>query len=154
MPGPSFTGIPAGHLPAYGAGTQFFKVTTAVNTAQRVVGGLIAAASFPWITDEMTTFDQPQRLRAPFHMYVQVPVTAANPVYVTWDNNTAPVVGGPGLELEPGTLYQFGNCGPTCFPYQLVTGSGKPAGIYQVNAGGAFQFIAVAATVLLIAFTD
>jgi len=139
MPGPSFTGIPAGHLPAYGAGSQSFKVTTAVNTAQRVVGGLITAA---------------QRLRAPFHMYVQVPVAAANPVYVTWDNNTAPVVGGPGLELEPGTIYQFGNCGPTCFPYALVTGSGKASGIYQVNAGGAFQFIAVAATVLLITFTD
>ena len=153
MPGPSFTGIPAGHQPAYGAGAQCFKVTV-TNAAQRVVGGLIAAASFPWVTDEMTTFEAVTNKRCPFHLYVQVPVAAANPVYVTWDNNTAPVVGGPGLELEPGTIYQFGNCGPTCFPYQLGVGSGRTTGIYQVNAGGAFQFIATANTVMLMTFTD
>jgi hypothetical protein len=138
-------------LPAYGAGSQAFK-TTVTNAAQRLVT-IIGAANFPWIPDEGTVQESAQRLRAPFHLYIQIPIAAANPVYVTWDNNTAPVVGGPGLELEPGTIYQFGNCGPTLFPNGL-SGAGKSTGIYQVNALGAMQFIAAANTVMLVHFTD
>ena len=148
MPGPSLTGIPAGHMPAYGSQTNFFKLTV-TNAAQRLVT-IVGAANMPWVTDEMTTFSTSgPKLRPPFHLYLEVPQAAANPVYITWDNNTAPVVGGPGLELEPGTIYQFGNAGPTLIPY-----GGKTNGPYVVNSLSAIQLIATANTTLLAAFTD
>jgi len=151
MPGPSFTGIPAGHLPAYAAsGTgsvNCFKLTV-TNAAARLI--TLIGANFPWVVNELTTFSTSgPTYRAPYHLYLQVPQTAANPIYITWDNNTAPVVGGPGLELEPGTIYQFGNAGPTLFPY-----NGKVNGPYIVNSAGAFQVIATANTTLLCTLTD
>jgi hypothetical protein len=66
---------------------------------------------------------------------------------MTWDNNTAPVVGGPGLEMEPGTIYKFENAGVSL----LRVNSG---GIYPVNANTAFQLIATTNTSLLVTFCD
>jgi len=154
MPGPSTTGIPAGYMPAYGSGVQSFKATI-TNAAQRLIT-IIGAANFPWVVDEMFTYSEPGssgptgvKRRAPFHVLFQVPIAAANPVYMTWDNNTTPVVGGPGLELEQGTVYQFGNAGPS-----LMIDGGKTAGFYQVSNLTAFQLIAAANTTCLITFTD
>jgi hypothetical protein len=151
MPGPSLTGIAAGLMPAYTAGqTLFFKAS--VSTAARL-GALITIPTMPW--DNALYTDGPPPNRTPYHIFFQVPASAANPIYVTWDNTTVPVVGGPGMEMEPGTIYTFYNCGPTLTPQGIAGGpAGKVGGIYQVNAASAFQFIATAATTLLVWFSD
>lgn len=150
MPGPSTTGIPAGYMPAYGSGANFFKVTV-TNVATRLADLITAAGgTFPNYNDERYTGSNPPTLqRTPYHVLFQVPIAAANPVYLTTDNNTTPVVGGPGFELEPGTIYKFESSGPSLMPV-----GGKGTGIYQVNAKTAFQFIATANTVLLVNFSD
>ena len=160
MAGPSVTSLTAGYCPAHdtaGAGaTMHFKATTGVATVQRL-GTLVSP--MPAIVDDMFTASQgvsgglsanPVNLpktRPPFHVIFQVPAGAANPVYFTWDNNTAPVVGGPGYELNPGQSIKFENAG-------LNLLRPKSAGFYQVNALTAIQFIAVAATVILVNFSD
>jgi hypothetical protein len=153
MAGNTFSGIPAGYQPAYGSSTiQFFKVTV-TNAATRLKT-LITAAGGTWPTIPDDTFNTnmsvPTNLRMPQHVFFQVPIAAANPVYLTWDNNTAPVVGGPGMELETGTIYKFENA----WNGRLLTVLGSSAGNYQVNIGSAFQFIATANTTLLVWFSD
>jgi len=151
-----FTGayMPA-HDPVGGrAPTHHFKVTTAVNTVQRL-GTLLTV---PAIVDDMWTASQGAPggsgvtaglpiTRPPEHVIFQVPAAAANPIYMTWDNNTAPVVGGPGYELLAGQSVKFENAGLSLLRPQS-------SGIHQVNSLTAFQFIATAATVLLVHFSD
>lgn len=147
MPGPSFTGIPASYLPAYKAGLTNFVKGTVTNAAQR----LNAIAAVPLFPDERYTFSQgPQLLRAPFHVLLQVPAGALNPVYITWDNNTTPVVGGPGLELEQGTIYKFENAGPNL----LFSPTSATQTMYPFNTASAIQLIATANTTILVAYTD
>jgi hypothetical protein len=147
MPGPSTTGIPASYLPAYKAGLTLHVVAAVTGAAARL-GALVTIPIFP---DERYTFSSgPTLLRCPYHIIFQVPAAAANPVYLTWDNNTAPVVGGPGLELEQGQVYKFENAG-----VNLVFCPGSASkGFYPFNANSAFQVIATAATNLLVNFTD
>jgi len=137
----------AAYHSAYDSSTYFFKVTTGVNTAQRL-GTLLTV---PQVTNEMVqTAVRTQPVvakRPPWHVIFQVPVGAANPVYMTWDNNTTPVVGGPGYEILPGAAVRFENAG-----VRLLNPSS--VGNHQVNALTAFQFIATAATVLLVHFSD
>lgn len=152
MAGPSLTGIPAGYQPAYSSGlTLSFKVTV-TNAAQRLVT-IIGAANWPTYPDDQwnSSATASNKRRAPNHVLFEVPIAAANPVYLTWDNNTAPVVGGPGLELQPGTVYKFENAWASGL---LTDGVNARAGKWPVNALSAFQFIAAANTTLLVTFTD
>jgi hypothetical protein len=133
--------VPGGIAP-----THHFKVTTGVNTAQRL-GTLLTV---PTLVDDMYAISSGPgalKTRPPYHAIFQVPVAAANPVYFTWDNNTAPVVGGPGFELLPGLTIRFENAGVSLL-------RPKATGTYQVNALTAIQFIATAATVLLVHFSE
>jgi hypothetical protein len=152
MPGPSTTGIPASYLPAYKAGlTHAFKVTV-TNAAQRLTTLINAVGTFPLYPDERYALGTPLQpiLRAPFHCLLQVPAAAANPVYMTWDNNTAPVVGGPGLELEQGIIYKFENAGVNLL-FSPVSATNN---LYPFNANGAMQFIATANTAMLVTLSD
>lgn len=154
MPGPSTTGIPAAYMPAYapsGLGSVNFIKVTVTNVATRLQDLITAAAGvIPTFNDERYTFSEPPTpQRTTFHVLFQVPIAAANPVYCTWDNNTAPVVGGPGLEFEPGTIYKFENAGAT-----LMIVGGRSTGIYRCDPKTAFQFIATANTVMNVAFSD
>src|SRR5271169_5598906 len=134
MPGPIFTGLGAGFMPAYapsGLGSVCSIKVTVTNAATRLQDLVTTAGGvMPTIPDERYTWEQPVPLRLPYHLILTVPVAAANPIYVTWDNNTAPVAapGGPGVELLPGMSYDFENAGPSLMPV-----GGKSAGIYQVN---------------------
>src|SRR4029077_2037793 len=84
--------------------------------------------------------------RVPRHLLLQVPIGAANPVYVTWDNNTTPVVGGPGAEVVAGGQLKFELGGDALLAAKI--------GAYPVAAGSAIQVIAVAATVILANFSE
>lgn len=135
--------LTAEYLPAYGSQTLHAKVTTAVNTVQRL-GTLNTTPQIPDETHTLVSGATPTR--PPWHLILQVPLSAANPVYLTWDNNTAPVVGGPGFELAPGATLKFEHAEALLSPK-----SGAP---YVVNALSSIQVIAVAATALLITYTD
>jgi hypothetical protein len=138
-------------MPAYSAGlTLNFKITV-TNAASRL-GTLIGGTGIPTFDDaRYTRSTGPIPQRAPYHVLFQVPSAAANPVYVTWDNNTAPVVGGPGLELEQGIIYKFENAGPAL----LFNPTPSTAlAFYPFNAQSAFQLIATANTSLLVTFSD
>jgi hypothetical protein len=154
MAGNTFSGIPAGYQPAYGTTLQFFKVTV-TNAATRLKD-LITTAGGTWPTIPDDTFntnlmtEPATNLRMPQHVFFQVPIAAANPVYLTWDNNTAPVVGGPGMELETGTIYKFENA----WNGRLLSVLGNAGGKYNVDPKSAFQFIAAANTTLLVFFSD
>lgn len=157
MLGPNSNVLTSAFYPAYGSETLCYKVSVP-NAATRLGTLLVTAGSafangIPLIVDEimgrtMANQNAPDKKRPPWHVLFQVPAAAANPVYVTWDNNTAPVVGGPGLELQNnGTIYVFENSGISLL---RATNSGN----YQVNALSSFLFIATAATDLLVTFTD
>lgn len=144
MKGPSSRILTAPYQPADRAGNTFcFKVTTAINTAQRL-GTLLTV---PTIPIEEYQPAQPNLVRPPNHVWIQVPQAAANPVYMTPDNNTAPVVGGPGIELVAGSVLKLELAGETFL-------RPKAAGDHPVNALTALQFIATAATVLIVTFFD
>jgi hypothetical protein len=81
------------------------------------------------------------------HVFFQVPSSAANTVWLTWDNNTAPVVGGPGMELEIGVVYPFEFAGDVLL-------RPNAAGDYLVNAGTAFLLIASGNTTCNVWFAD
>lgn len=154
MPGPSLTGIPAGYMPARnatGLGSINFIKVTVTNVATRLLDLITAAAGvIPTMDDDRYTFSNPPiQQRTPYHVLFTVPAAAANPIYVTWDNNTAPVVNGPGMEMVPGITYKFESAGPS-----LMIPGGKSVGLYQVNAKTAFQFIATANTVMQVSFSD
>ena len=152
MAGPSLTSIPAGYQPAFNASlTGAFKVTV-TNAAQRLVT-LVTLANWPAYPDDQYNYSATQSnlKRAPQHVIFEVPIAAANPVYMTWDNNTAPVVGGPGMELQPGTVYKFENAWASGL---LTDGVNGRTGKWPVNALSAFQFIAAANTTLLVMLTD
>ena len=150
MPGPSFTGIPATYMPALTAGVTLNYKITVTNVATRL-GTLIGGSGIPLVQDLRWQMSPQPINRAPYHVLFEVPQAAANPVYVTWDNNTAPVVGGPGLELEQGIIYKFENAGPALLYNPTPSGS---LAFYPFNAASAFQFIATANTSLLVAFSD
>lgn len=157
MAGPSGQIITAAYRPAPLAQLFHLKTTTAVNTAQRLATLITSSGGvMPVVVDEMFALSLGTPAgssglpptRPPNHLFIQVPVASANPIYVTWDNNTAPVVGGPGMEVLPG--------GP---PLKLENAGlsflrPKAAGTYQVNALTSIQVIAVAATVVLLQFAD
>src|SRR5216684_2376405 len=146
------------YLPSYDGQAYFFVATTAVNTAQR----LADLVTIPSLDDETysgsmansSTGKSLPAKRPPYHLFIQVP-SVGNVVYLTWDNVTAPVVGGPGMELEPGIIYKFENAGDVLLRggYKMTSGSSATAH-YNVDPKTAFQIIAVGATVLLIWFSD
>lgn len=148
--GPNSNILTSGYQAGYGTETNCFKVTV-TNSALRLKDLITnAGGTMPNYTNELYTASQgdaAQIGRPPWHVIFQVPQAAANPVYCTWDNNTAPVVGGPGLEFEPGVIYRFENAGNNLLRV-------RSAGIYQVNAKTAFQFIATASTSMLVTFSD
>jgi len=147
----SVRNLTAEYLPAYSSSIAALhvKVTTAVNTAQRL-GTLNATPQIPDDTITASTATGAGVVnRAPWHLIIQVPAAAANPVYITWDNNTAPVVGGPGFELSPGGTLKFENAGCALIQNPIPTG-----GAYPVNSLSAIQVIAVAATNLLLSYSD
>ena len=155
MPGPIFTGLTAGFMPAYapsGTGSVNSIKVTVTNVATRLQDLVTTAGGvMPCIPDERYTWEQPVPLRLPYHVFFTIPLSVLNPIYVTWDNNTAPVAtpGGPGVELLPGITYEFENSGPS-----LMIFGGKSAGIYQVGPKTAFQFIAAANTLMTVTWTD
>jgi hypothetical protein len=146
------------YLPSYDGQAMFFVATTAVNTSQRL-GDLVTV---PVLADEtysgsMANSPTGKTLpatRPPHHFFIQVP-SVGSVAYLTWDNVTTPVVGGPGMELEPGIIYKFENSGDVLLRggYKMTDGT-SPTARYQVNAKTAFQIIAAGATVLLIWFSD
>jgi hypothetical protein len=148
-PGGFVKSLTAEYMPAYSASIAplHVKVTTAVATAQRL--GTLNAT--PQIPDERysATNNRIGQTRPPWHLIIQVPSGAANPVYITWDNNTAPVVGGPGLELNPGGLVKFEHAEALLTPSK--TGA---ASTYLVHSLSSIQIIAAAATVLLLTYSD
>lgn len=145
MKGPSGRTLTAPYQPADRAGNTFiFKVTTAINTAQRL-GTLLTVPTIP--IEEYNLSSGPTAFRPPNHVWIQVPQAAANPVYVSPDNNTAPVVGGPGIEIAAGGLLKLELAGETFL-------RPKSAGDHPVNTLTAIQVIATAATVLLVTFFD
>jgi hypothetical protein len=157
MLGPYSNILTAAYQSAYGSETLCYVVTVP-NTATRLGTLLVTAGSsftngIPLIPDEIFGTNEPTanavpKFRPPWHVMFQVPAGAANAIYCTWDNNTAPVVGGPGLEFENnGTIYLFENAGVTMLRR-------KASGIYQVNALSAFQFIATADTSMIVTFSD
>lgn len=149
-------GLP--YQPSYDGSAYFFKATTGVATVQRL-GDLITV---PSIVDETYTASMANSptgktqpiMRPPHHFFCQLLFTAANAVYLTWDNVTAPAVGGPGMEMQLGAIYKFENAGDVLlrggYKMQSIDGSAK----YAVDAKTAFQFIAVAATDILLWFSD
>jgi hypothetical protein len=142
-------------MPAYapsGTGSVNSIKVTVTNVATRLQDLVTTAgAVMPYIPDERYTWEEPVPLRLPYHLILTVPVAAANPIYVTWDNNTAPVAtpGGPGMEMLAGLTYEFENAGPS-----LMIWNGKGAGIYQCNTKTAFQFIATGNTLMTVTFSD
>ena len=132
------------YLPAYAAGiTHHFKADV-TNAAQRL-GAII---TIPLFADESQTLGRGGR-RPPWHLIIQLPAAAANPIYITWDNNTAPVVGGPGFELNPGASVKFEHAGT-----HLLRGQAN-GGAYPVNAASAIQLIGTAAaTATLFHFSE
>lgn len=133
---PNVKNLTSEYLPAYAAGiTHHFKANV-TNAAQRL-GAII---TIPLFTDESTSLNQVPSLRPPWHLIIQLPASAANPIYITWDNNTAPVVGGPGYELNPGQWVKFEHAGT-----HLLRGP-NARGAYPVASGSALQLIGTAAT--------
>jgi hypothetical protein len=90
----AFTG--AYRAGAAGAQTLSFKITVATAAAARL-GTLV------------TTLPFNANLGYPKHVMIQVPALAAHSIYVTCDNVTTPVAGGPGIEMAPGSTYIFDN---------------------------------------------
>jgi hypothetical protein len=147
--GPTFRTIHGGYGPAPTGFTYSFKVTTAVNTLQRL-GTLL---TIPAVPDEIFGGGQMRGIttRPPNHVEIGVPVGASQSVWVTIDNNTAPVVGGPGIEIPIGTSRVFEGAG------EILLQSGKKFGDvapFTVNALTAFQIIALLATAINITFYD
>lgn len=147
--GPAFRTVPGGYGPAPTGFTYHVKVTTAVNTTQRL--GTLSAV--PAVPDEAFGASQARgtATRPPNHLWIQVPAGAANPIYVSTDNNTAPVVGGPGIEVNPGSTLKLDAAGEI-----LLRGS-KPFGDvapFTVNSLSAIQIIATAATAVLLHYFD
>ncbi len=142
--------LTAEYLPAYSSSIAALhvKVTTGAGVAQRL-GTLNATPQIPDDTQTASTSVGTVRSRAPWHLIIQVPAAAANPVYITWDNNTAPVVGGPGFELNPGGTLKFENAGCGIMHNSIPSG-----GAYPINSLSAIQVIAVAATNLLLSYSD
>ena len=147
--GPTLRTIEGGYHPAPTGFTYAVKATTAINTAQRL--GTLAPIPAPLDEAFGGGAQRGVKTRPPNHLLIQVPIGAANPVYMTFDNNTAPVVGGPGLELEPGTIYKFEEAGESLLRGGIKFGDQAP---FTVDALGAMQFIAVAATVINFHYSD
>jgi hypothetical protein len=147
--GPAFRTLSGGYGCAPTGFTYAFKATTAINTVQRL--GTLAA--IPAVPDEIFGGGQMRGIytRPPNHVIIQVPIGAANAIYITWDNNTAPVVGGPGMEVNPGAMVKFEQASDV-----LLQGSKKFGDVapFTVNALSAIQIIATAATVVLITYSD
>lgn len=80
------------------------------------------------------------------HMIIKADPANTGPIYWSADNNTAPVVGGPGIPLAAGEALKFENCQELLRP--------RASGPYPVNAKTAFQFISAAAQVLHVHFFD
>ncbi len=143
--------LTSGYLPAFVATDTLFFSAAVGAVAARLggAGGLIAVPQhldtsiYPdGIKPDGTPVFRPYR-----HVFFQVPAGAANTVWMTWDNNTVPVVGGPGMELELGVIYRFENAGDA-----LLRPNATPN--YLVNAGTAFQLIAAAGTAVNVFFAD
>lgn len=147
--GPAFRTVPGGYGPAPTGFTYSVKVTTAANSAQRL--GTLSAV--PAIPDEAFGASDQRgiRTRPPNHLWIQVPVGAANPIYVTTDNNTTPVVGGPGIEVAPGATLKLDAAGEIFLRGSQKYGDVAP---FTVNALSAIQIIATAATVVLLNYFD
>lgn len=153
--GPNSNILTSGYAPSPDSTVFAFKVTV-TNAATRLKD-LITTAGGTWPLVENTLYQQAGadsplqsnavQQRPPWHVMFQVIAAAANPVYCTWDNNTAPVVGGPGAEFEPGVIYRFENAGVKLLRAQA-------SGLYLVNAKSAFQFIATGNTTMLVTFSD
>lgn len=133
--------LAATYLPSFGGQVVDFQV--AVGAVAARLGTLITV---PVHTDRLypsgSTVTRPYR-----HVFFQVPSTAANTVWLTFSNVTAPVVGGPGMELQKGVVYTFENAGDSLLRPQTV-------GDYPVDAGTAFQLIAAAPTNISVWFAD
>ena len=156
MPGgPVYRVFTGGYHPSYAGEQLIWKVT--VTNAATLLGDLLITAGattpgIPQIKDEIfATAPQTNpvpKTRPPWHVMFQVPAGAANPVYASWDlGSAAPVVGGPGMEFEPGTVYKFEQAGESL----LRVNSG---GIYPVTNKSSFKFIATANTSMLVIFSD
>jgi hypothetical protein len=147
--GPAFRTIKGGYGPAPTGVTYAIKATTGVASVQR----LGTLAPVPAVLDEAAggSQDRGVRTRPPNHVEIGVPVGAANSVWVTIDNNTAPAVGGPGIEIPIGTSRIWEGAG------EILLQGGKNFGDvakFTVNALSAFQIIATAATVINVTYFD
>lgn len=133
--------LSSGYNPAASASDgAFHQKITVTNVATRL-GALCTGGALPLVN----RIGQPPR--PPRHLQIQVPAAAANPIYVTIDNNSAPVVGGPGYEIVAGGQLKLELAGDGL----LAT---KTGGDYPVAAGSAIQLIATAATAVLVNFAE
>lgn len=142
--------LAATYLPAFG--TQVVDFQVAVPAVAARLGTLITV---PVHRDRLYDANMgsqgtpgPGNVTRPYrHVFFEVPSTAANTVWMTFSNNTAPVVGGPGMELQKGVVYTFENAGDSLL---------RPAtaGDYPVDVGTAFQLIATALTNISVWFAD
>lgn len=139
--GTPVSALSSGYNPAASAsdGALHQKITV-TNVAQRL-GALCTGGVLP------TVNATGKAARPPRHVQIQVPAAAANPIYVTIDNNTAPVVGGPGYEIVAGGQLKLELAGDGL----LAT---KVGGDYPVAAGSAIQLIATANTAVLVNFAE
>jgi hypothetical protein len=128
------------------ASTTYAFSVTVTNAAKRL-GGAGGLLTIPSVPDERASLANPQRYRPPRHLILGNPSTNANSIWFTWDNNTAPAVGGPGFELAAGMQVQFEVVGDTFYSH-------GPGDKIAINAGSALQFIATANTTLNVTFSD
>jgi hypothetical protein len=147
--GPAFRTIPGGYGPAPTGFTYHVKVTTAANSAQRL--GTLSAV--PAVPDEAKGGSDQRGIatRPPNHLWIQVPVGAANPIYVSTDNNTTPVVGGPGIEVAPGATLKLDSASEIFLQGSKKFGDVVP---FTVNALSSIQIIATVATAVLLHYFD
>jgi hypothetical protein len=149
MRGPATRTTAGGYGPAP-TGIAYAKTaTTAANTAQR----LGTLAPVPAILDEAFGGGQMRGIttRPPNHVWIGVATGAANSLWVTLDNNTTPVVGGPGIEIVAGTTLKLDGAG------EILLRGGKPFGDqapFTVNALSAIQVISTAAIVVNVTYLD
>lgn len=139
MPAPYVSAFSGPYKPA-GSSTDIWSFLVTVTTVATRLYDLIVTAggTIPTVAGRGG--------RYPDHVRFQVPAAAANPVYMTSDNNTAPVVGGPGDELNPGVVWKFDLANSLLTPQTDTE--------FPTDAKSAFQFIAAGNTSLLVTFAD
>lgn len=140
------TNVFTGHYrPAFAAGQTLVFKCSVTAAAQRLTD--LLGVGIPMHIDRATDLS-PKTALVPYrHVVFQSDPTNTGNIYYTADNNTTPVVLGPGLVLVPGQSVKFEMAD------ELLRA--RTTGDYLVDAKSAFQFIAsVNPSILLVHFFD